>query len=86
MKMLGTDLCTDCREAKETLDQKGIAYEYTDFTESIEVLKEFLRFRDSHKEFGPAKEEGNIGIPCFVFEDGSMTFDLEEAVRKSKQA
>ncbi len=86
MKILGTNLCIECRRAVERLQQLGMKYEYTDFTDSIEELKEFIKFRDAHKEFDFARAEGKIGIPCFLFENGEFTFDLEDAIAKLRQS
>lgn len=86
MKILGTNLCIECQKAEKQLQQAGIEYEYTDFTDSIEVLKEFIRFRDTHKEFDTAKANGKIGVPCFVFEDGEIIFHVEDAIQKLKHS
>lgn len=84
MKILGTDLCIECRKATDRLQQLGIKYEYTDFTDSIAALKEFIEFRDTRKEFDSAKAEGKIGIPCFLFDDGEISFNLEDTIARSK--
>lgn len=84
MKILGTNLCIECQKAEKKLQQAGIEYEYTDFTDSIEALKEFIRFRDTHKVFDTVKINGKIGIPCFVFEDGEIIFNVEEAIKMLK--
>ena len=34
--------------------------------------------RDTHPAFDAVKKHGGIGIPCFVKEDGSITFDPQE--------
>jgi glutaredoxin-related protein len=34
--------------------------------------------RDTHPAFEYIKEHGSIGIPCFVFEDGSIQFSMGE--------
>ncbi len=39
MKILGTNLCIECRNAEERLKQSGLEYQYTDFTDSIDTLK-----------------------------------------------
>ncbi|MGN8863007.1 glutaredoxin [Dorea longicatena] len=83
MKVLGTKLCIKCDEAIARLQELGIEYEYVDFTESIMLLKDFMKFRDIHKEFDWTRGTGTIGIPCFVFENGEITFDLEEAIKKT---
>lgn len=85
MKILGTKLCIKCDEAITRLKELDIEYEYVDFTESIMQLKEFMKFRDIHKEFDWTRGTGTIGIPCFVFENDEITFDLEEAIKKATQ-
>ena len=86
MKILGTNLCSECQNAKIELQLAGIKYEYTNFTDSIEALKEFIRFRDTHKEFDTAKINGKIGVPGFVFEDGEIVFNVEDAIQKLKHS
>ena len=39
--------------------------------------KEFIRLRDTSPAFGTIKADGSIGIPCFVSEDGRISFDTE---------
>lgn len=85
MKILGTKLCIECDKAEARLQELGIEYEYIDFTESIMLLKDFTKFRDIHKEFDWARGTGKIGIPCFVFENDEIIFDLEEAIQKATQ-
>ena len=41
------------------------------------MLKEFLRLRDENPLFQDIKENGGIGIPCIVREDGTLTLDWE---------
>jgi len=38
-------------------------------------LKEFLKLRDENPLFDEIKREGKIGIPCIVWDDGSIHFD-----------
>lgn len=85
MLILGTKLCPDCVRAEETLQEKGIAYDYLDSTESIGNLKKFLKFRDNHSEFDEIKAKGQVGVPCFVFSKEELTFDLDEAIKRVEQ-
>ena len=32
--------------------------------------------------FNPVKEKGGIGVPLFVFEDGTMTFELDDVLAR----
>lgn len=77
MKLYGAPICSTCREAKQLLDEKGIAYEYVDITENIANLRAFLAMRDTNPVYGPIKAEGRVGIPTFVWEDGSVTLDTD---------
>ena len=36
-------------------------------------LKEFIKLRDSHPAFDEAKAVDDLGIPCYVLEDGTVT-------------
>ena len=56
---------------------------YFDITGSIENLKKFLHLRDIRKEFDHAKETEHVGIPCFMFDDGTLLFDLDEAIHRA---
>ena len=76
MKFYGTMLCPDCVEAEQLRKEKNIECEYVDITASTANLKEFLALRDNRSEFAELKAEGKIGIPCFLHEDGSITFQL----------
>lgn len=81
--MFASPLCPDCREAFEALDARGLnaQVEKRLITEDLSHLKEFLAARET-AAFAPVKAAGGIGIPAFVFEDGSVTFDLEEELGK----
>lgn len=80
--MFGTNACPDCVEAVKRLDEKGAEYTYLEFSEKTEHLKRFLKHRDTNSIFAEAKENGNIGIPCFEFPDGSITLSLDEVLEK----
>lgn len=76
MKIYGTDLCPDCVAAKKILDEKNIPYDYVDITKNIADLKAFMRLRDTSLAFDAVKKAGNIGVPAFVSEDGTMSFEV----------
>ena len=71
--------CPDCFEVKAKLAGNP-DYEIIDIGEHARKLKEFLRLRDSSPAFGSIKANGAIGIPCFVKEDGQISFDAEEFI------
>lgn len=77
LKIYGSMLCKDCIACREALDRAGIAYEFLDFGSELSNLKEFLKIRDASDLFCQAKQDGQIGIPCILHEDGSVTLDWE---------
>lgn len=71
--------CPDCFEVKAKLAGNP-DYEIIDIGEHVRKLKEFLRLRDSSPAFCPVKASGSIGIPCFVTDDGQISFDAEKFI------
>ena len=78
IKIYGSMLCPDCVQCRKDLDAAGTAYEYLDFSDDLKNLKEFLKLRDGNPLFDGHREEGKIGIPCILREDGTITLDWEE--------
>lgn len=77
----GAPICSDCVAAKQQLEnQKDVEFDYKDITADTAILKEFLQFRDHEEIFEEVKKAGKIGIPFFILEDGTKTFDIEEYV------
>ena len=77
MKYYGSPLCPDCVEATRILAERGTDYEWVEITASMKALKEFLALRDTREEFAEVRAEGRVGIPCFLFEDGRIAFEVE---------
>ena len=68
--------CADCAHVKEQL--KGNPhFNIVDIGQHVRSLKSFLHLRDTRTEFTTIKARGAIGIPCFVQEDGKITFELD---------
>lgn len=77
--MYGTEICSDCVEAKTILaSHPEVEVDYKDITKDTKTLKEFLAIRDSEEQFQPVKAAGGIGIPFFIGEDGKKSFELSE--------
>lgn len=76
MKYYGAKICGDCVAAAEAIEKNGLDIEFIDITASTANLKEFLKLRDTQDIFAEVRERGGIGIPCFVFDDGTVSFDL----------
>lgn len=80
LKIYGMMICPDCVECCEALDKAKAKYEFLDFSKETKNLKEFLKIRDHSPLFDKAREEGNIGIPCIVKEDDTVTLNWEECM------
>ena len=78
IRILGSMLCKDCVQCRQELDAAGAQYEYCDFSEELKYLKEFLALRDADPVFASVREDGRIGIPCIIREDGTVTLDWQE--------
>ena len=76
--MYGTPICSECVAMKNSLSKcNELEIKYIDITESTKNLKEFLAYRDQEAVFDEIKANGMIGIPFFVLEDGTKTFQIE---------
>ena len=75
-KIYVMESCPDCTEVK-ALYSNHPEYELIDIGHQARSLKEFLALRDQHPAFVKVRERGNIGIPCFVREDGSVAISLK---------
>ena len=80
LKIYGSPLCRDCVICKEELDQAGVPYVYMDITGNLLFLKKFLKLRET-SAFDAVREKGQIGIPCILREDDSLTFDWKEFLK-----
>ena len=70
--------CPDCASIKQQA-QGDPRFQLIDIGEQARNLKEFLMLRDNSPAFDKVRQRGTIGIPCFVLEDGTITFSQEEA-------
>ncbi len=75
LRIYGSMLCKDCVQCRADLDNAGVAYDYLDFSEDLCNLKEFLALRDQCQVLQSAKENGAIGIPCLVDDEGVVSLD-----------
>ncbi len=77
LKIYGSMLCKDCVACCAALDEAGISYEFCDFAKDLANLKTFLTLRDQLPEFHNIRGTEQIGIPCIVQTDGSVTLDYQ---------
>jgi len=94
MKIIGSHLCPNTLYALMKCKELQIPFAFQDISASLSDLKSFLALHEhedlyyNYREMSAQKdyiEQGKIGLPCFVFEDGYKTLSLEEAVKRSQQ-
>ena len=78
LKIYGCQQCPDCVKCKNELEQAGVEFLYLNISENLLFLKQFLKLRDNLDVFAPVKERGQIGIPCILAEDGSVSFTWDQ--------
>lgn len=71
--------CPDCTQVKAQLAGNP-NYELIDIGEHVRNLKQFLALRDNNPAFDEVKDHGYVGIPCFLLEDGSVKFSMDDIV------
>ena len=76
IKVYILESCPDCTQVKQ-LYKDNQEYELIDIGQQARSLKEFIVLRDNPPAFAKVRERGNIGIPCFVKEDGSVFISLK---------
>ena len=81
LKIYGSLQCPDCVECCKDLKEANVEFEYCDFAESLQYLKDFLKLRDHCAEFDEIRASGKIGIPCILREDGRFTVDWDEFIK-----
>lgn len=72
IKMFVMHTCPDCEYVERQVEGNP-NFEVIDIGKHVRNLKKFLDLRDSHPAFDEAKAVGDVGIPCYVLEDGTVT-------------
>ena len=81
LKIYGSPLCPDCVKCKQELEAAGVEFLYLDIGEKLLYLKQFLKLRDNNALFEAVRQRGQIGIPCIVREDNTVTFEWDEFIQ-----
>lgn len=94
MTIVGSHLCPNTLYSIIKCKDARVAFSFTDLSASLTDLKKFLALHEHDAVYADLLtasgksnyvENGKIGLPCFVFEDGTKTLDLNEALTKAKQ-
>jgi len=89
--IIGSHLCPSTIYAITKCKEAGAMFRFQDVSASLSDLKAFLALHEHDEVYQEFREmsgredyqtNGRIGFPCFVFEDGFKTLDLEEALEK----
>ena len=64
--------CPYCEYVEKQVEGNS-KFEVIDIGKHVHNLKQFLDLRDSSPAFDEAKRIGDVGIPCYVLEDGTVT-------------
>ena len=75
LKIYGLKTCPYCDFVKQQLKGREDEFQYIDIGTNVKYMHEFIDLRDHRPEFDHSKKIGDIGIPAFVLEDGSITLD-----------
>ena len=75
MLIYGSMLCPDCVACCKDLDATGTGYIFCDFADDLAHLKAFLKLRDTEPVFEEMKREGKVGIPCLLYDDGTVSLN-----------
>lgn len=78
IKMFVMKTCPYCEYVERQVEGNP-DFEVIDIGQHVHNLQEFLALRDSSPTFDEAKRIGDIGVPCYVLEDGRVTLSSKDA-------
>lgn len=78
LKIIGSSYCKDTVAALETLKNNNTEYEFYDVSTDMNNLRKYLELRENEEVFIKVRAEKRIGFPCFILDNGKITFDIEE--------
>ncbi|HAT61731.1 MAG TPA: glutaredoxin [Prevotella sp.] len=72
IKMYVMKTCPFCDYVEKQVTGNN-RFKIIDIGTNVLRLKDFLTLRDNNPAFNEAKKNGDVGIPCYVLEDGTVT-------------
>lgn len=80
IKVYGSNICPGTLRFLSILTENGIMPAFVNVTGSINLLKEFITFRDTSPLFDDVRGTGAIGFPLIQLEDGTYTRDVNGVI------
>ena len=77
MKVTGSHLCPGILYTLNRFSEAGVEIGF----KSLPDLKVYLALRQDSPACADIRENGGIGIPCFILEDGTVTRDLRAVLK-----
>lgn len=74
IKIYGMKTCPYCEYVDRQVECDS-RFKIIDIGTDVRFMHEFMSLRDHNPVFDHSKAIGDIGIPCFVLEDGTVTLD-----------
>ena len=86
VQLVGTWLCPDCRVVVEQAKAEGLELEFHDMLENLQDMRLVLKIREGHPEiYDELRVDNKVGIPVFVFPDGSVSVDPEKGLEEMRK-
>lgn len=80
IKVYGSNVCPATLRFVSLLTENGIMPQFINVTGSINLLKEFITFRDTSPLYDGVRGSGSIGFPLIELEDGTRTRDVNQVL------
>jgi len=77
IKMYVMQTCPHCEYVEKQVEGNP-DFELIDIGKHVRNLKQFLDLRERDPAFDEAKKIGDVGIPCYVLEDGTVTLSSRD--------
>ena len=85
IRLLGSHLCQDTLYALMKLKDKNVTVEFGNISTNFPVLKEFMNMREQDPVFCRIKEQGGLGMPLFILEDGTKSLSLSDVLARAEE-
>lgn len=80
--MYGSHLCQDVIYALAKIKDYDVEITFKNISVDFSALKEFMKIRENSDLFDEIKRDDKLGIPFFILEDNTQTFNFKEIIEK----